>query len=485
MNFLVTSADHNAYTNMLVPFIASTIENAKFTPDNIIVIDLGLTAEEVKKLNDLNIRTYQRANEFNSIVCDRFSTLAKLVSSLPANSIIAHYDCDVWFADTILDAFANYQPGKLVATVDRNVQGFITGVIPDKNVRTDYDKILKSVKEKHGNVLQVGFILGDAAALTSFAAQQRHIIKDVACDSYGADTLALNTFSDIQKVGIEYNCLPDWAPKLIDGKFYVDKTQIRAIHLTSPYRSLEGFTFKFYYPKLFEKWFDLMEVVELNVIVDNLAFKIRKNWDHTILYHALNDYHLDKFVKLPSSDYAIVDIGAHVGGFTKRAANAFPDNMVYAFEPSPDNFKLLTENTKELKNVRLFNCAVSHYDGLCESFLVDPINRGMDRIRPGNQIKTISIKTLLNNILGSNMVYLLKMDCEGSEWGIIDLLDDKLQERINNIQAELHTDLYRLYEPYSKLEPYNHKIMTDLIDKKLNKFKCFYNGYLMRATRLD
>ena len=42
----------------------------------------------------------------------------------------------------------------------------------------------------------------------------------------------------------------------------------------------------------------------------------------------------------------IVDIGAHVGMFSKLCSLAFPEAVIYAYEPNPGSFKWLKQNCK-------------------------------------------------------------------------------------------------------------------------------------------
>jgi len=53
----------------------------------------------------------------------------------------------------------------------------------------------------------------------------------------------------------------------------------------------------------------------------------------------------------------ILDLGAHVGLATLRFVNSFPNALVYCYEPSPDNFKLLKKNVAGY-NVKCFNEAI-------------------------------------------------------------------------------------------------------------------------------
>lgn len=63
--------------------------------------------------------------------------------------------------------------------------------------------------------------------------------------------------------------------------------------------------------------------------------------------------HMDK------NPNVIFDIGANVGGFTYRLSERFPESTIYAFEPVKETFELLKENTKNLKNVKVFNFGFS------------------------------------------------------------------------------------------------------------------------------
>ena len=67
-----------------------------------------------------------------------------------------------------------------------------------------------------------------------------------------------------------------------------------------------------------------------------------------------------KFAPLVKGDI-VVDAGACFGAFTVLASQVAA--KVYSFEPHPENFMLLKENTKDLKNVEIYNCALGKYNG--------------------------------------------------------------------------------------------------------------------------
>ena len=58
-----------------------------------------------------------------------------------------------------------------------------------------------------------------------------------------------------------------------------------------------------------------------------------------------DEYHL----RNQRNPKVIFDIGANVGIFSLHAATLFPGCIIYAFEPSVENFALLKSNTRNSK----------------------------------------------------------------------------------------------------------------------------------------
>lgn len=55
----------------------------------------------------------------------------------------------------------------------------------------------------------------------------------------------------------------------------------------------------------------------------------------------------------------VIDVGAHVGFFSKLIRDIYPDSSIYAIEPVPIIFNCLTKNFSADKNTRLYNIAIS------------------------------------------------------------------------------------------------------------------------------
>ena len=142
-------------------------------------------------------------------------------------------------------------------------------------------------------------------------------------------------------------------------------------------------------------------------------------------------------------DDVVVDVGAHIGVFSVFAAKKARKGRVYAFEPLPENFRLLKENIKRnnASNIVAANTALSSKKGE-RKFYVDPENSGGHSFYPAEKSKEITVRTdTLENFLADNKVTridFLKMDCEGAEYDILFSLPRKALGKIGKISMEYH-----------------------------------------------
>ena len=124
----------------------------------------------------------------------------------------------------------------------------------------------------------------------------------------------------------------------------------------------------------------------------------------------------------------IIDVGANIGWFTILFAQSSRD--VIAIEPRPNNFYYLQKNieTNQLLNVELINSAVSDVKGRGIVFVLpsagnsggthfrsNPSTLFTDElIQKGYEISHVPIR-LIDEIVGSRKVALIKIDIEGAE----------------------------------------------------------------------
>ena len=153
---------------------------------------------------------------------------------------------------------------------------------------------------------------------------------------------------------------------------------------------------------------------------------------------------------LPEKGKIAFDIGANVGGFCIHAHKSF--DKIFAFEPMIENYNILcqTIETLGIKNVEIYNTAVysesnktlplrvyggSHTkDITCAEGLL-PFKVGSKIVEVGQQCETISLKDAMD-ALGINQLDYLKLDCEGSEYAILENHDN--YDNIKWICMEIH-----------------------------------------------
>lgn len=124
-----------------------------------------------------------------------------------------------------------------------------------------------------------------------------------------------------------------------------------------------------------------------------------------------------------NSDSIVLDIGANIGSFTVFLAGIA--KHVYAFEPEPNNFKQLKENTRHLKNVEIHEVAISNRSDF-KTLYICPTDNGMNRLYPskwcdGGEEKIVETIKLddATRISDHNTVGFIKMDIEGYEYHAI------------------------------------------------------------------
>jgi len=156
--------------------------------------------------------------------------------------------------------------------------------------------------------------------------------------------------------------------------------------------------------------------------VQNFAFPKKFNWDWkwemlTGLYEKETAALCRRLIK---PGMHVLDVGAHAGYFTRLYAKLVgPTGTVFAFEPDPENYALLEQNTRHLKNVRRFPVAVSNQVGTVDFYETDN-NTGCHSLIPaGFRPNKISVSaTTLDALLDAGQlpnIDLIKIDIEGAE----------------------------------------------------------------------
>lgn len=146
-----------------------------------------------------------------------------------------------------------------------------------------------------------------------------------------------------------------------------------------------------------------------------------------------------------SPNSIIVDIGAHIGSFAILAAKRAYRGRILAFEPHPENFRLLQKNIRfnHCSNIQALPYAVTG-NGSSKSadlFIYPAHNGGHSLVhKVGSSsitVPTITLPQIFSRYRLSR-IDLLKIDAEGSEFDILLNCPDKTLAKIHSISLEFH-----------------------------------------------
>lgn len=121
--------------------------------------------------------------------------------------------------------------------------------------------------------------------------------------------------------------------------------------------------------------------------------------------------HIEKAIELLKSFDTFVDVGAHYGSWSIPLSKKF--HRVIAFEPFAETFQCLAQNTRELPNIEINNCAIGDKEDkikIAAGKYNDTNNPGGFTVVGKGNIPMITIDSL-----GLDSINLLKIDVEGYE----------------------------------------------------------------------
>jgi FkbM family methyltransferase len=140
----------------------------------------------------------------------------------------------------------------------------------------------------------------------------------------------------------------------------------------------------------------------------------------------------------------VLDVGAHIGAFAMYMAPR--SKRLIAFEPAAENFELLRRNLggPGHDHVEIHPLAVAGESGELEFHLSQKNSGGHGAfVRPENRrgepvrVPAISLPVFLDE-QGIDRVDVLKLDCQGTEYGIVESLEAWGLERIGRVVMEYH-----------------------------------------------
>lgn len=183
------------------------------------------------------------------------------------------------------------------------------------------------------------------------------------------------------------------------------------------------------------------EYINVNIPI---RFKFRiNNWDKEILSSIPSEYKKALYLNLENK--VVLDIGAHIGGFSKLISVMNPKAIIHAYEPDIDSFSLLKDNLGNNANCILHNVGVSGKE-LSGKLWRKKVNTDpamyeviwTDKV-PESETETIPCLPI-NNILNQfHEIGLMKIDCEGSELSFLPCITKDNINKIHGIVGEIHT----------------------------------------------
>lgn len=143
----------------------------------------------------------------------------------------------------------------------------------------------------------------------------------------------------------------------------------------------------------------------------------------------------------------IIDIGANNGFTTKRFLKD-KDAFVYSFEPLPNRYQELKKLEIQYKNFKALNFAACNEDGKKQFYINSPdVTSSLKpftneketwEVKEVKKIEVLTTKLstfIKNNDLEKEIIHLIKIDTQGSDFDVILSLDEFLKN-VNQIQFE-------------------------------------------------
>ena len=151
------------------------------------------------------------------------------------------------------------------------------------------------------------------------------------------------------------------------------------------------------------------------------------------------------------SEIVIFDIGAHIGESSKKYCKLFRNAKIYAFEPSPDSYKVL--DTLNFENLKTYNFGFSNNKSM-ENFSVNQksdTNSLLSFSENANKVWEINYLNNLKTIICEfntidnfcfeeklNLIDFMKLDVQGAEYLVLEGAHNTLlNKKIKLIQLEV------------------------------------------------
>ncbi|MDE3184121.1 MAG: FkbM family methyltransferase [Bacteroidota bacterium] len=148
----------------------------------------------------------------------------------------------------------------------------------------------------------------------------------------------------------------------------------------------------------------------------------------------INDgYHLKELKKHLQGVTTILDIGANQGLFTIAARQQFPKAKIFCYEPNKQLKNVLDHNSMQL-NANAWYEAVTKKDCKVELAFGETDLQNTTKVSLNGEIAGTAFKKVIERAGGN--IDLLKLDCEGAEWELLE--DEDSWKKIRSLTMEYH-----------------------------------------------
>jgi len=120
----------------------------------------------------------------------------------------------------------------------------------------------------------------------------------------------------------------------------------------------------------------------------------------------------------------MLDIGANIGSHCLQFKENFPDLEIYAFEPFPENFNLLKQNTQRYNDVKCFNLGIGSHNSIVHFDDGHEFNSGVVSVVENSNNPNIVLA--LDTFNFHKQVDFIKIDIEGHELSAFEGMKDLL-----------------------------------------------------------
>lgn len=193
-----------------------------------------------------------------------------------------------------------------------------------------------------------------------------------------------------------------------------------------------------------------------------------RNWDEHIIQEVVeNDtYDLKSLSKENGDLRSVLDIGAHIGGFSVYSIILWPMATIDSYEPFESNFRLLNKNIEGFKD-RIKSHCIAVLPGPAKKVRFrgpaigkgSGCNTGDGAIDENGEIE-VQGQDILEIVRKIKTVDLMKLDCEGVEGDLIKRLAENNElKSVRHVRGEFHGDwnAKSLFESFKETHDFSFK----------------------------